>query len=382
MLNKPDRNQPTPLSQQGGRDTVASIARDQINQIYSTADTDLAADASAASASPYEKTHDANKSAAGWQQYHSAWQNYYQQYYQRYYMAQLHTQSQARQAEKATKEAREKFIQPVPAEGVFSDSPSELSTATIRSELVEKVATRARKLRRSNHFWPTVCALAVGALFLAIQYNQIIIGHVLAYVSPGSADPQNIILDPTVNLKVGPEPLLIIPKINVNVPVDYTLNTTDNDATEASLLHGVAHYPIPGADALPGQVGNNVILGHSSNDVFEVNNYKFVFLLLDKLTKGDTIYLNYQGLRYTYVVTGSEVINPDQVSKLVLTTDKPMISLVTCTPLGTNLRRLVVYGEQVSPDPAKATAAPGNTNTKPTIIPGNKSTPLEQLFGG
>jgi len=45
----------------------------------------------------------------------------------------------------------------------------------------------------------------------------------MAYVSPGSIDPQNIVVDPTTDINVGPAPRLIIPKINVDVPVHYDI---------------------------------------------------------------------------------------------------------------------------------------------------------------
>jgi len=104
---------------------------------------------------------------------------------------------------------------------------------------------------------------------------------------------------------------------------------------------------------------------------------------LEKLEIGDTFYINYESTRYTYTVTKKEIINPNEVSRLVLPADKPMASLVTCTPVGTALRRLVVYAEQISPDPTKATdtAPPEQTSTAATAIPGNSPTFLDRLLG-
>ena len=60
----------------------------------------------------------------------------------------------------------------------------------------------------------------------------------------------------------------------------------------------------------------------------------------------------------------------------------PLATLVTCTPPGTALKRLVVIAEQISPDPAKAVA---NTDVPPPTksfnIAGNSPTLLERLFG-
>ncbi|HEX4662312.1 MAG TPA: sortase, partial [Candidatus Saccharimonadales bacterium] len=303
-----------------------------------------------------------------------------------------HAQRQNIEAEKAKVEAKRNFETSIPQTVVGGRGESEPKATkkrpvtpvdTVKQELLDKVSDRTKKLRRSRHFLPLISAVAVGLLFLGVQYNRLLIAQVSAYVSPGSADSQNIILDPTTDTKVAEAPRLVIPKINVDVPVVYTLKSLDNNTVQDTLRFGVVHYPIPGADSVPGQVGNTVILGHSSNDVFDPGNYKFAFLLLDRLEKGDTFYLNYQSTRYTYTVTDKKIIEPTQVNTLVVATTKPLASLVTCTPAGTALHRLVISAEQVSPDPAKATQAPVQSTTgKPTDIPGNSPTLLERLFGG
>ena len=43
------------------------------------------------------------------------------------------------------------------------------------------------------------------------------------------------------------------------------------------------------------------------------------------------------------------MIEPTNVAALVVETNKPLITLVTCTPLGTSRYRLLVTGEQISP---------------------------------
>jgi sortase A len=92
--------------------------------------------------------------------------------------------------------------------------------------------------------------------------------------------------------------------------------------------------------------------------VFAPGDYKYIFIQLDKLEVGDTIYANYKGKRYTYSVTKKEVVKPTEVNKLVYPTDKPVMTLITCTPIGTALNRLLVTAEQVYPDPSSASAAP------------------------
>lgn len=135
---------------------------------------------------------------------------------------------------------------------------------------------------------------------------------------------------------------------------------------------------------MPGEQGNSVILGHSSNDVFDDGNYKFIFVQLEQIQKGDSFYVNYNSTRYTYTVTHTEVILPTQVDKLTVQSDKPQMILITCVPVGTALKRLIVYADQVSPDPAKNTAAtdssPVDTSNRANL-PGNSPSLFDRLFG-
>jgi sortase A len=324
--------------------------------------------------------------AKDWEEYHSAWQNYYQQYYDAYYQ---HKTAQAKAAEPAPATQPQQAIfstQPEPEQPIKeadATTTKDEALLELREKLLGTVRRRAKKIRKSRHFVPIAAALTVVALFGFLQYNQVLIGAVYAYVSPGSIDPQSIVIDPSAGTKVSGDPKLIIPKINVDVPAVYGVGA-DHDAQMAAMQKGVAHFAIPGANSHPGEIGNTVLSGHSSNDLFDPGEYKFIFAQLDKLENGDTIYANYNGTRYTYVVTKKEVVLPTQVDKLIYPTDKPMLTLITCTPLGTAQKRLLITAEQISPDPGAATAAPagsGAPTSGDTAIPGNSATLLERLFG-
>lgn len=141
---------------------------------------------------------------------------------------------------------------------------------------------------------------------------------------------------------------LSIPAINVSTPVIYDETSFDNGKIQKALEKGVVHY---GTTALPGTAGNIVVVGHSSGQPWTPGDYKFVFTLLDKLKPGDRILLDYQGERYTFRVSGSLVVTPDDLQSVQPTT-KPQLTLITCTPVGTNKNRLIVTADQVSPDPA------------------------------
>jgi sortase A len=130
----------------------------------------------------------------------------------------------------------------------------------------------------------------------------------------------------------------------------------------------VVHYA---NTALPGQIGNNVIVGHSSNNFFNGGKYKFAFVLLDRLQIGDTFMLNYEGTRYVYRVFNRKVVEPTDFS-LIQPTDKPVATLITCDPPGTSWQRLIIQGEQISPDPNTATEVQEQAvDPKATVVPGN-----------
>lgn len=340
--------------------------------------------ASQEQSNPYKRTHAENvqPTTEHWKQYHSAWQDYYQQYYERYYAGHLH------QAHQALAQASVPQTDHDKQQIIASNQPDTIShdeaLFDLRNRLIGNVQVAAKKARKSRHFIPIASAVCVMLLFAFLQYNQILIANVNAYISPGSIDPQNIIVDPTTSTKVDPASTqLIIPKINVDVPVDYNAKS-DHNSQMASMKNGLAYFGIPGADSKPGQIGNTPIAGHSSNDVLESGNYKFIFAQLDKVQKGDVVYANYKGTRYTYTVTSKIVVLPKEVSKLVYQTDKPLITLITCTPLGTAQKRLLVTAEQVSPSPAKAIQAPadsGKDSGSSVSIPGSAPTLFERIFG-
>lgn len=303
-----------------------------------------------------------------WQQYHSAWQKYYQMYYERYYANHLNAQqSPSQRPQTSTPEAADTL------------SPQQQAIRDLRSKIRNTVNDSAKKVRNSRHFIPALAGTMVMLAFVFLQYNRVILGTVAAYTSPGNIEPQNIIVDPSIDTKVSAEPKIIIPKINVDAPVVYGA-APDVQSQRKAMEKGVAHFAVSGASALPGQAGNVVLAGHSSNDAFAAGGYKFIFAQNEKLQKDDVIYLNYEGKRYTYKITGSEVVKPNEVTKIQTGTQKPMLTLVSCVPVGTADKRLLVYADQISPDPNTASAAAENNATGQ--IPGNPSpTVLERIFG-
>ena len=292
-----------------------------------------------------------------WKKYHTAWQDYYQKYYSEYYSNAARNYIAKERLKDAREQAEEdEILYALTRAGGKSDKKTGLSLSQeytddtrshLRRTIRKKATDKAKKARRFRRFVPLIAGLSVALLILFLQYNRLIFAPIMAYVSPGNAPASEIdALDPTITQVVSPEPKLIIPKLNVDVPIRFNVELS---GVMSAMNNGVAHYRIAGASAYPGQIGNFIITGHSAGDVYSSNPYKYIFSGLERMEDGDLIYVNYESTRYTYRVIRKEVVEPSDVAALVVDTEKPLITLVTCTPLGTSRYRLLVTGEQISP---------------------------------
>ncbi|MGW4641906.1 class E sortase [Sphaerisporangium sp. NPDC004334] len=110
---------------------------------------------------------------------------------------------------------------------------------------------------------------------------------------------------------------------------------------QEDLRRGPGHYP---GTARPGKVGNFVLSGHRTT-------YAAPFNRIDELRRGDAIVIDAPEARYTYRVSGKQVVTPDQVDVIAPVPNRPgarpteaVITLTTCHPEYSARERLVVYG--------------------------------------
>jgi LPXTG-site transpeptidase (sortase) family protein len=143
---------------------------------------------------------------------------------------------------------------------------------------------------------------------------------------------------PPTSYNKSSEAIIKVPKIHVRAPIVVNEQQTDARSVSQALRSGVLLY---GNSSKPGLNGNTVIVGHSSGMPLAPGKYKWVFTLLDKLKTGDKIVLSYQGLNYVYTVQSKTVVSPNN-SAVLQPTKSSTLSLITCTPVGTNKNRLVV----------------------------------------
>lgn len=194
---------------------------------------------------------------------------------------------------------------------------------------------------------PPVLGLGVMLLCLSFFNSQLIVGKIshATFKMPidSTAIDEKILNEPLI--ADSQESRLIINKLQITAPVNYDLSEVNETDFQIALRDGVVHYPDTG---VPGQPGNVVIFGHSSNQVWAKGNYKFVFAALDKLQDNDQIILEHKGKRFIYKVTGHKIVKPTDLSVLNATTGH-RLTLITCTPVGSNANRLIIEAEQIAP---------------------------------
>ncbi len=115
-----------------------------------------------------------------------------------------------------------------------------------------------------------------------------------------------------------------IPKISLNAPVVMGDNWEQ-------LKKGIGQHL---STANPGQKGNMVVSAH--NDIFGE-----LFKDLDKLEPGDEVIVITQDRSYTYIVTGTQIVNPTDV-QVMDPTENATLTLISCYPYRVDNKRIVV----------------------------------------
>ncbi len=154
------------------------------------------------------------------------------------------------------------------------------------------------------------------------------------------------------SLKIHPSTdRVVLERLGVNAPIqslDDASKFSDFDeleeAIQKELEEGVVHYP---GTALPSDNEGNVFLtGHSSYYPWAPGRYKDVFAILHAAKVGDEVKIYYNEKSYMYIIREKVVVTPDNVEVLRQTQDRTL-TLMTCTPIGTNAKRLIIKADLV-----------------------------------
>lgn len=133
---------------------------------------------------------------------------------------------------------------------------------------------------------------------------------------------------------------IYIEKLGVNAPITWDAG---EDEIMDKLQEGVAHVAGTGK---PGDERDSMITGHSSNYWWKKGDYNSVFALLPSIEKGEKIVVSLHGKIYRYQVTDKKEVSKKELQEYVSGKNKNLI-LMTCVPVGTNLKRMLVFAEPV-----------------------------------
>jgi LPXTG-site transpeptidase (sortase) family protein len=258
------------------------------------------------------------------------------------------------------------------------DSESAEKVRVIKKRIHQKVSAGG-KLQAKDHVQSLLFGFGIGGMVLLILlfsfFNEFIIAP---FIQPSRNDTNIPMIASNITAEQAASPTIIVPKIGIQIPIDFALTSNSEDIIQNSLENGVVHYP---STVFPGQNGNGAYFGHSAQNILNNGKAKFAFVRLRDLATGDVFSILYQGKVYSYEVFAREVVPPTQVSVLNDTKGKQAtVVLVTCDPPGFSTNRLVVWGEQISPSPALNGNAAPTVATHPTEISSNGPTLWTRLW--
>ncbi len=130
---------------------------------------------------------------------------------------------------------------------------------------------------------------------------------------------------------------LVVPRLGIQAPVHE--GKPQDGILPIAPGYSATHYF---NSAGLGQPGNYVVYGH---DDIEGK----IFEYLGSLRVGDRVYFHRGTRRYTYVVTGQQIVDPSDVAVLD-PTPNATLTMISCTPLWVDSQRIVIHGVFVGVD--------------------------------
>lgn len=200
------------------------------------------------------------------------------------------------------------------------------------------------RYKSRKHLLPPLLGIGTILILLSFFNSQVIAGKIMHYKY--QEVPATLPVSSEAPLIAeSSEPRIYIQKLGITAPINFDQQEVNEINFQIALRDGVVRYPNTG---YPGKAGNVVIFGHSSNQVWAKGNYKFIFSTLDKLAPGDSIIIDYNSERFVYTVQTLKVVMPTDLSVLD-TSEEHKLTLITCTPVGSNAKRLIVEAIQTAP---------------------------------
>lgn len=134
---------------------------------------------------------------------------------------------------------------------------------------------------------------------------------------------------------------LEIPKINAASIIIPNINPWQKSEYEGALQKGIA---AASGFALPEQPGTIFLFAHSSSNPWRMTRTNTIFFRLGELKQGDVIKLTKDNKTFQYKVRQKKTVNPND-TKFLEDNTKNQLILQTCTPPGTDFKRLLILAD-------------------------------------
>lgn len=159
-----------------------------------------------------------------------------------------------------------------------------------------------------------------------------------------------------------------IPAIQIRLPIYH-------GCTENEFSKGAGHLP---SSSLPvgGKSTHAVLAAHSGRADSKM------FTDLDQIKEGDLIYLYVLNKTLTYEVDQITVTTPGDTDAIQIIDGEDLLTLLTCTPYGTNTHRLLVRGYRIFPDETLSTSKPSEAKPEHTDTAVHRSTWTNEYRNG
>ncbi len=199
--------------------------------------------------------------------------------------------------------------------------------------------------------------VAIGLLFISVFiFTNLVLPISSAYLEiamtklPGSIKPktsvkpvnlysESFILDED-NKQFSNEFKLFIPKLDIESDVIPNVDASNEGKYLDELKKGIAHAA---ASYLPGQNGPVVLFAHSTDTVFNIEQYNAKFYALKNIEIDDEVTIYFRGNKYKYRVVEKKIIDPNDLNSIRNSTHSLILS--TCWPPGTNWQRILVSAD-------------------------------------
>lgn len=202
------------------------------------------------------------------------------------------------------------------------------------------MASHAKKLPSKSHC--LVTGLGIGL----ILFSGFIILRL--FRDPLSQEIKYIVNTPNTSVTLSPPNTtfsIVIDKLGVTSSIIQDVNPLDSRAYQLALSRGIAHAK---GTNLPGGDGNIFLFAHSSADLMTATRYNSVFYLMHHLEEGDIIKIWKDNKEYDYAVSQKEIVAPSDMGYLTTKSTSQQLTLMTCWPPGTTLKRLIIIAKPLS----------------------------------